>query len=84
MRQKSEFDRYPEFKSKGIEFEVGGKYLFRQLTDLLIHQSCQAWSSKPLAIYYHENKSKYQVKNLKIRRNQKIDQVKDLKIRDST
>jgi hypothetical protein len=28
------FDRFPEFKSKGIEFEVGGKYLFRQLTDL--------------------------------------------------
>jgi hypothetical protein len=36
MRQKSEFDWYPEFKSKGIEFEVGGKYLFLQLTDLLI------------------------------------------------
>jgi hypothetical protein len=39
MRQKSGFDRFPEFKSKGIEFEVGGKYLFRQLTDLLIRQS---------------------------------------------
>jgi hypothetical protein len=25
MRQKNEFDRFPEFKSKGIEFEVGGK-----------------------------------------------------------
>jgi hypothetical protein len=61
MRQKNEFDRYPEFKSKGIEFEVGGKYLFRQLTDLLIRQSCQAYSSKPLAIYYHENKSKDRV-----------------------
>jgi hypothetical protein len=48
MRQKSGFDRYPEFKSKGIEFEVGDKYLFRQLTDLLIRQSCQACSSKPL------------------------------------
>jgi hypothetical protein len=36
MRQKSGFDRFPEFKSKGIEFEVGGKYLFWQLTDLLI------------------------------------------------
>jgi hypothetical protein len=70
MRQKNGFDRYPEFKSKGIEFEVGGKYLFRQLTDLLIRQSCQACSSKPLARYYHENKSK--------------DQVEDLKIRDST
>ena len=61
MRQKSGFDRYPEFKSKGIEFEVGDKYLFRQLTDLLIRQSCQAYSSKPLAIYYHENKSKDRV-----------------------
>jgi hypothetical protein len=49
MRQKSGFDRYPKFKSKGIEFEVGDKYLFWQLTDLLIHQSCQACSSKPLA-----------------------------------
>jgi hypothetical protein len=38
MRQKSEFDRFPEFKSKGIEFEVGDKYLFRQLTGLLIRQ----------------------------------------------
>jgi hypothetical protein len=49
MRQKSGFDRYPEFKSKGIKFEVGDMYLFRQLTDLLIRQSCQACSSKPLA-----------------------------------
>jgi hypothetical protein len=49
MRQKTGFDRYPEFKSKGIEFEVGHKYLFRQLTDLLIRQSCQACLSKPLA-----------------------------------
>jgi hypothetical protein len=84
MRQKNEFDRYPEFKSKGIEFEVGGKYLFRQLTDLLIRQSCQACSSKLLAMYYRENKSKDQVKDLKIRRSQRIDQVEDLKIRDST
>jgi hypothetical protein len=38
MRQKNGFDWYPEFKSKGIEFEVGGKYLFWQLTDLLIRQ----------------------------------------------
>jgi hypothetical protein len=38
MRQKNGFDRFPEFKSKGIEFEVGGKYLFWQLTSLLIHQ----------------------------------------------
>jgi hypothetical protein len=51
MRQKSGFDRYPEFKSKGIEFEVGDKYLFWQLTDLLIRQRCQACSSKPLAKY---------------------------------
>jgi hypothetical protein len=49
MRQKNGFDRFPEFKSKGIEFEVGDKYLFRQLTDLLIRQSYQACSSKPLA-----------------------------------
>jgi hypothetical protein len=48
MQQKNGFDRFPEFKSKGIEFEVGDKYLFRQLTSLLIRQSCQACSSKPL------------------------------------
>jgi hypothetical protein len=42
MRQKNGFDRFPEFKSKGIEFEVGDKYLFRQLAGLLIRQSCQA------------------------------------------
>jgi hypothetical protein len=40
MRQKNGFDRFPEFKSKGIEFEVGDKYLFQQLTGLLIRQSC--------------------------------------------
>jgi hypothetical protein len=84
MQQKNGLDRYPEFKSEGIEFEVGGKYLFRQLTDLLIHQSCQACSSKPLARYYHENKSKDQVKDLKMWRSQRIDQVEHLKIRDST
>jgi hypothetical protein len=66
MWQKNGFDRYPEFKFKGIEFEVGGKYLFRQLADLLIRQSCQAYSSKPLARYYHENKLKDQVEYLKI------------------
>jgi hypothetical protein len=38
--------------SKGIEFEVGDKYLFRQLTGLLIRQSCQACSSKPLVKKY--------------------------------
>jgi hypothetical protein len=84
MRQKNGFDRYPEFKSKGIEFEVGNKYLFRQLTDLLIRQSCQACSSKPLAKKYRGSKSKDQVEDLKIWRNQRIDQVEDLKIRDST
>jgi hypothetical protein len=66
MRQKNGFDRFPEFKSKGIEFEVGGKYLFWQLTDLLIRQICQSCSLKPLARYYHENKSKDQVEDLKI------------------
>jgi hypothetical protein len=35
MRQKNRFDRSPEFKSKGIEFEVGNKSLFWQKTDLL-------------------------------------------------
>jgi hypothetical protein len=54
MRQKDEFDRFPKFKSKGIEFEVGDKYLFWQLTGLLIHQSCQACSSKLLAKHYNE------------------------------
>jgi hypothetical protein len=28
---------------QGIEFEVCDKYLLRQLTSLLIHQSCQAY-----------------------------------------
>jgi hypothetical protein len=84
MRQKNGFDRYPEFKSKGIELEVGDKCLFWQLTGLLIRQSCQACSSKPLAKYYHENKSKDQVEDLKIRRSQRIDQVEDIKIRDLT
>jgi hypothetical protein len=32
----------PGLKSKGIEFEVGNKYLLRQLTGLLICQSCHA------------------------------------------
>jgi hypothetical protein len=36
MWQKIGFDHFPEFKSKGIEFEVGENYLFRQLTGLLI------------------------------------------------
>jgi hypothetical protein len=38
MRQKNGFDQFSEFKSKGIEFEVGDKYLFWQLTGLLIRQ----------------------------------------------
>jgi hypothetical protein len=84
MWQKIGFDRFPEFKSKGIEFEVGDKYVFRQLTGLLIHQSCQACSWKPLARYYNKNKSKDQVEDLKIWRSQRNDQLKDLKIRDST
>jgi hypothetical protein len=84
MRQKNEFDWFPEFKSKGIKFEVGDKYLFRQLTGLLIHQSCQTCSSKPLAKYYNENKSTDQIEDLKRRRSRRTDQVKDLKIRDST
>jgi hypothetical protein len=82
MRQKIGFDWFPEFKTKGIEFEEGDKYLFRQLTSLLICQSCQACSSKPLARYYNENKSEDQVEDLKIWRSQRNDQVK--KIRDST
>jgi hypothetical protein len=66
MRQKNGFDRFPEFKSKGIELEVGDKYLFRQLTGLLIRQSCQACLSKPLVRYYNENNLKDQVEDLKI------------------
>jgi hypothetical protein len=50
MQQKSGFDRYPEFKSKGIEFEVGGKYLFRQLTDLLIRQSLGLFIKTPCEV----------------------------------
>jgi hypothetical protein len=48
MRQKNGFDQFPRFKSKGIEFEVGDKYLLWQLTGLLICQSCQACSSNPM------------------------------------
>jgi hypothetical protein len=32
MRQKNGFDQFPKFKSKGIKFEGGGKYLLWQLT----------------------------------------------------
>jgi hypothetical protein len=67
MWQKSGFDRYTEFKSKGIEFEVGDKYLFWQLTNLLIRQSCQACSSKtPCEQIVMKQKSKDQVEDLKI------------------
>jgi hypothetical protein len=76
MRQKNGFDRFPKFKSKGIEFEVGGKYLFWQLTGLLIRQSCQACSSKPLATWYNE---KCLFLNIG-RRSRKIDQVEEIKI----
>jgi hypothetical protein len=80
MRQKIGFDRFPEFKSKGIEFEVGDKYMFRQLTDLLIRQTFQACSSKPLARHY--NKKISQKTKSKIWR-RSIGQVEDLKIWDS-
>jgi hypothetical protein len=58
MWQKNEFDRFAEFKSKGIEFEVGDKYLFRELIGLLIRQTCQACSSKPLAKYHSKKISR--------------------------
>jgi hypothetical protein len=77
MRQKNGFDQFPRFKSKGIEFEVGDKYLFWQLTDLLIRQSCQACSSKPLARLYNESCLFFSTGRI---RSRKIDQVEDLKI----
>jgi hypothetical protein len=58
MWQKNGFDQFAEFKSKGIEFEVADKYLFRQLTGLLIRQSFQACSSKPLARHYNKKISR--------------------------
>jgi hypothetical protein len=76
MRQKNGFDQFSEFKSKGIEFEVGNKYLLRQLTGLLIRQSRQACSSKPLARQYNEL---FLFLNTG-RRSRKIDQVEDVKI----
>jgi hypothetical protein len=76
MRQKNGFDRFPKFKSKGVEFEVGDKYLFRQLTGLLIRQSCQACSSKPLARHLNKKISR-KFDNMK---KSSIDQVEDLKI----
>jgi hypothetical protein len=71
MRQKNGFDRFPEFKSKGIEFEVGDKYLFRQLTGLLIRQSCQASSSKPLA-RCHNKKISRRFEDVKILRCEEV------------
>jgi hypothetical protein len=76
MRQKNGFDWFPEFKSKGIEFEVGDKYLFRQLTDLLIRQSCQACSSKPFAKRYNEKCLFLNTGRI----SRKIDQVEEIKI----
>jgi hypothetical protein len=35
------YDRYP-IRVQGLEFEVGNKYLLRQLTGILIRQRCQA------------------------------------------
>jgi hypothetical protein len=58
MRQKNGFDRFTRFKSTGIEFEVGDKYLFRQSTGLLMCQSCQACLSKPLARHYNKKISR--------------------------
>jgi hypothetical protein len=80
MRQNNGFERFPEFESKGIEFDVGDKYLFRQLSGLLIHQSCQACSSKPLAKWYTEKCLFFS----SWRRSRMIDQVEEMKIWDST
>jgi hypothetical protein len=75
MRQNNGFDRFPEFKSKGIEFEVGDKYLFRQLIGLLIRQSCQACSSKPLDNITKDIRSR----RFEDMKKSKIDQVKEIK-----
>jgi hypothetical protein len=80
MRQKNGFDLFPEFKSKGIEFEVGDKYLFRQLTGLLIHQNCQACSSKPLARHYNKKisqKTKSKIEEVEELKKSKIKEVED-------
>jgi hypothetical protein len=76
MRQKNGFDRFPEFKSKGIEFEVCDKYLFWQLTGLLIRQSCRAYSSKPLARQSNKKYSKSKI--------WRHEEVEEIKIWDST
>jgi hypothetical protein len=80
MRQKNGFDRFPKFKFKGVEFEVGDKYLFRQLTGILIHQSCQACSSKPLAKHYNKKVSQKISRRFENMKKSSIDQVEDLKI----
>jgi hypothetical protein len=80
MRQKNGFDRFPKFKSKGIEFEVGDKYLFWQLTGLLIRQSCQVCSSKPLARQYNKRYFERSSRRFEDMKKSSIDQVKDLKI----
>jgi hypothetical protein len=80
MRQKNGFDQFPEFKSKGIEFEVGDKYLFRQLTGLLIHRSCQACSLKPLARHYNKRYVERPSRRCEDLKKSSIDQVEDLKI----
>jgi hypothetical protein len=80
MRQKNGFDRFPEFKSKGIEFEVGDKYLFRELTGLLIRQSCQACSSKPLTRYYNKRYVERPSQRFQDLKKSSIDQVEELKI----
>jgi hypothetical protein len=80
MRQKNGFDWFPEFKSKGIEFEVGDKYLFRQLTGLLIRQSCQACLSKPLVRHYNKKQVERPSQRFEDLKKSSIDQVKDLKI----
>jgi hypothetical protein len=80
MRQKNGFDRFPEIKSKGIEFEVGDKYLFWQLTNLLIRQSCQACSSKPLAKHYDKRQVERPSRRFEELKKSSIDHVEDLKI----
>jgi hypothetical protein len=81
MRQKNGFDQFVKFKSKGIEFEVGDKYLFWQLTRLLIRKICQACSSKPLARQY--NKRYFKTK-LKIWKSEEVKDWSSRRFEDST
>jgi hypothetical protein len=78
MWRKNGFDRFPKFKSKGIKFEVGDKYLFRQLTGLLIYQSCQACSSKPLARYYNKRQVERPSQRFEDLKKSSIDQVEEI------